>query len=80
MCHECGDEEEEEFNINMLPEHEREEFIEFASIQFNTVIEKAAEHDILYELITEWPKAKQAMFSFAVVMENRLLNTEDEDN
>lgn len=81
MCHECGDEEDqEEFNINMLPEHERENFIEFAVDQFHSVIEKATQHDILFELITEWPQAKQAMFSFATVMENRALLDEDEEN
>jgi hypothetical protein len=76
MCHECDDDGQEEFNINMLPEDEREEFVEFASEQFHTVIEKASKHDILFELITEWPQAKQAMFTFATVMENKMLNDE----
>jgi hypothetical protein len=31
------------------------------------------EDDILFELITEWPAAKQAMFTFATVMEDKLL-------
>ena len=73
MCHECDDDGQEEFNINMLPEDEREDFVEFASEQFHTVIEKASQHDILFELITEWPQAKQAMFTFATVMENKML-------
>jgi hypothetical protein len=76
MCHECDDDGQEEFNINMLPEDEREEFVEFASKQFHTVIEKASKHDILFELITEWPQAKQVMFTFATVMENKMLNNE----
>jgi hypothetical protein len=74
MCHECDDDNQEEFNINMLPEDEREGFVEFASEQFRTVIEKASQHDILFELITEWPQAKQAMFTFTSVMENRLFD------
>ena len=31
MCHECGDEEQPEFIMDMIPEDEREEFMEFAS-------------------------------------------------
>jgi len=81
MCHACDDEgdprfEPEEFNLEMLPEEEREEFVVFASDQFRSVIEKASKNDILYELITEWPQAKQAMFTFTSVMENRLLDND----
>ena len=79
MCHECDDEgeEQQEFTLDMIPEEEREEFVEFASEQFRTVIEKASQKDILFELITEWPQAKQAMFTFTAVMENRLFNQEE---
>jgi predicted TIM-barrel fold metal-dependent hydrolase len=79
MCHECDDEgmEQEEFTLDMIPEEEREEFVEFASEQFRTVIEKASQHDILFELITEWSQAKQAMFTFTAVMENRMFNTDE---
>lgn len=80
MCHECDDEEPEEFNINMLPEHEREEFLEYAVDKFHGVIEKATQHDILFELITEWPKMKQAMFTVASVMESSALRDDKEDN
>jgi hypothetical protein len=75
MCHECGDEEQEdqEFTLNMIPEEEQEEFLDFAVDKFRKVMDKAIEHDILYELITEWPTQKQAMFTFATVMEDRLL-------
>jgi hypothetical protein len=79
MCYACDDEgdprfEPEEFNLEMLPEEEREEFVVFAADQFRSVIEKASQNDILYELITEWSQAKQAMFTFTSVMENRLLD------
>lgn len=74
MCHECGDDEEQqEFTLDMIPEEEREEFLDFAVEKFRKVMDKAIEHDILYELITEWPAPKQAMFTFATVMEDRLL-------
>jgi hypothetical protein len=75
MCHECDDEnmEQEEFNLNMIPEEEQEEFLDYAVDKFKKVMDKAIEHDILFELITEWPAAKQAMFTFATVMEDKLL-------
>jgi hypothetical protein len=75
MCHECDDEnmEREEFNLNMIPEEEQEEFLDYAVDKFKKVMDKAIEHDILFELITEWPAAKQAMFTFATVMEDKLL-------
>lgn len=80
MCHECGDDDElQEFSMDMIPEEEREDFITFAVDQFHSVIEKAAQHDVLFELITEWPQQKQALFTFAAVMENKLLQQE-EDN
>ena len=66
--------------MDMIPEEEREEFIEYAQDQFRAVIDKATQHDILYELITEWHPAKQAMFTFASVMEQRALAEEEEDN
>jgi hypothetical protein len=75
MCHECGDEEQEEleFSLDMIPEEEQEEFLDFAVDKFRKVMDKAIEHDILFELITEWPAPKQAMFTFATVMEDKLL-------
>jgi hypothetical protein len=77
MCHECDDEDSmpaEEFTIDMIPEEEREEFLDYAVDKFHKVIEKAVEHNILFSLITEWPEHKQAMFTFATVMEDRLFN------
>jgi hypothetical protein len=61
MCHECDDEnmEQEEFNLNMIPEEEQEEFLNYAVDKFKKVMDKAIEHDILFELITEWPAAKR---------------------
>ena len=78
MCHECDDEgiEEQEFTLDMIPEEEQEEFLDFAVDKFKKVMEKAIQHDILFELITEWPVQKQAMFTFATVMEDKLLGDE----
>ena len=75
MCHECDDEgmEQQEFTLDMIPEEEQEEFLDFAVDKFKKVMDKAINHDILFELITEWPVEKQAMFTFATVMEDRLL-------
>ena len=75
MCHECDDEgiEQQEFTLDMIPEEEREEFLDYAVDKFKKVMDKAVDHDILFELITEWPVQKQAMFTFATVMEDRLL-------
>jgi len=70
MCEACDDNEDINF-LEQIPEDEREEFFEFACTQFASVIDKAEEHNVLAELITEWPKAKQAAFAFAVVLENR---------
>ena len=79
MCHECDDEgiEPQEFTIDMIPEEEQEEFFMFAQDKFRKVMEKAIQHDILFELITEWPVEKQAMFTFATVMEDRLLDKDE---
>ena len=75
MCHECDDEgiEQQEFTLDMIPEEEREEFLDYAVDKFKKVMDKAVDHDILFELITQWPVQKQAMFTFATVMEARLL-------
>jgi hypothetical protein len=75
MCHECDDEEmgHEEFTLDMIPEEEREEFLDYAVDKFKKVMDKASKHDILFELITQWPAQKQAMFTFATIMEDRLL-------
>jgi hypothetical protein len=75
MCHECDDEEmgHEEFTLDMIPEEEREEFLDYAIDKFKKVMDKASKHDILFELITQWPAQKQAMFTFATIMEDKLL-------
>jgi hypothetical protein len=71
MCHECGDE-QEDFSLDMIPEAEREEFLDFACLQVSKVISKAEDEGFLYELITEWPKEKQLAFAVATVIKDRL--------
>ena len=63
----------EEFTLDMIPEEEREEFLDYAIDKFKKVMDKASKHDILFELITQWPTQKQAMFTFATIMEDKLL-------
>jgi hypothetical protein len=74
MCHECEDNgfDDEPFDLNMVPEAEREDFLDFACLQVSKVINKAEKEGFLYELITEWPKEKQLAFAVATVIQDRL--------
>ena len=73
MCHEYDDNEpEQQYTMDMIPEEEREEFITYACTQFENVIETAEGKDILYELITEWPREKQALFALTTFFEGKL--------
>lgn len=85
MCHECDDNEENMFEddyqqphaLQGIPEEEVEEFLEFASSKFASVIEEASNRDVLYELITEWPKAKQAAFTLSTIIQSKIF---EDDN
>ena len=84
MCQACednhSDDENTGININDIPEHEREEFFEYLGEQLNLVMDKAEKNDVLYDLITKWPKAKIVAFEMATVIENRVLMDEDNDD
>jgi hypothetical protein len=84
MCQACennhSDDEDTGMNINDIPEHEREEFFEYLGEQLNLVMDKAEKNDVLYDLITKWPKAKIVAFEMATVIENRVLMDEDNDD
>jgi len=86
MCQACEDNHSNdentasEMNINDIPEHEREEFFEYLGEQLKLVMDKAEEHDVLYDLITKWPKAKIVAFEMATVIENRVLTDENNDD
>jgi hypothetical protein len=81
MCHECEDDDEfmqqEEHPLDGIPEHEVEEFLTYASDKFAHVIKTAEKHDVLYELITEWPKAKQAAFTLSSIIQGQIF---EDDN
>jgi hypothetical protein len=78
MCHECYDEEQPEFSLEMIPEEDREDFLDFTCEQFGVVINAAVTNDILFELITEWPAEKQAMFTLASVLQGRVFGDNNE--
>jgi len=75
MCHACEDDGMDN-EMNGIPPEEMEDFIDFACIQVQAVIEKADQYGFLYELITEWPKQKQAAFALATILEKRVLEEE----
>jgi hypothetical protein len=77
MCLECNDVEYE--NINQIPPEEMEEFIDFACLQVSKIIDKAENKGFLYQLITEWPKEKQAAFALATILEDRLNSSWQEE-
>jgi hypothetical protein len=79
MCHQCDD---DGFDGEMsgIPAEEMEQFIDYACMQVLKIIHKAEDKGFLYELITEWPREKQAAFALATVLEGRLngiLNDEE---
>lgn len=76
MCHECDDDFYEDNNhegnfLDEIPEHEREDFFTFACEQFRNLINQADTRSLLYPLITEWSRDRQAAFTLACVMEQR---------
>lgn len=75
MCAECGDdffEDNDDDNfLNQIPEYEREEFFSYACEQFKYMIDQADTRNMLYPLITEWNRDRQAAYTMACVMEKR---------
>lgn len=80
MCIDCGDDffNEEDNFLNQIPEYEREEFFTFACQQFRYMIEQAENRNILYPLITEWNRDRQAAYTLACVMEQRAVEMKKE--
>lgn len=69
MCHECGDDyEENEFNINQLSPDELNSFADFACAKMALVIENAEANGVLHQLITEWSDQRIIQFELATVM------------
>lgn len=82
MCKACEHNEEEqepEFSIEMIPEEDREEFLDYAVEQFHNVIEKADSNGILYEIAAEWSRPRVAMYTMATIVEHRTMNATDEE-
>lgn len=76
MCQECGDDffddnDGEQNFLEQIPEYEREEFFTFACEQFRYMIDNADSRNMLYPLITEWNRDRQAAYTLACVMEQR---------
>jgi hypothetical protein len=83
MCEACHDDHEEENAdalFESLPESKKQEFYDYITSQMNLVMEKAENHGVLFELITEWSKEKQIAYEMATVIEDRVLNDKGEDD
>lgn len=86
MCHECGDDDESEFSsdaieqLQQMPEDVRNELISELQDHMNYIMEKAEENGFLFELITQWPRQKVAMYEAAVVMQRQVLRDEENYN
>ena len=81
MCQECDDQfdDNDESNfLNEIPEHEREDFFNFACEQFRYMIDQADQRNFLYQLATEWSRDRQAAFTLACVMEKRAESFKDD--
>jgi len=76
MCHECGDEYEDNTLNDMSPD-ELNEFAYYASDRMREVIEVAESHGILYELITEWSNARIVQFEIAALMGSSSINDQN---
>ena len=86
MCHACEHEDEGneiEFDpayvneLQELPPDIKEEYIGKITGLMGHVIERAESQGFLFEMITEWPRQKVAMYEAAIVMEKNIL---DDDN
>jgi hypothetical protein len=78
MCHECDDEYMDN-EMNMISPEEMEDFIDFACLQVSKAIDKAEDKGFLYQLITEWPRERQAAFALATILEERLNSSWQEE-
>jgi len=86
MCHECGDDEEPEFSseavdkLQEMPDDIRDEIISELQEHMNYIMEKAEQNGFLFELITQWPRQKVAMYEAAVVMQRHVMLDEEHNN
>jgi len=82
MCHECGDEEEEEVQfsadfineLQSLPPDMKEEVITDMQEALAYIMNKAETQGFLFEMITSWPRQKVAVYEAAIFMEKSILD------
>lgn len=60
-----------------LPDHEREEFIDYLGVQIQNVMTAAERDGQLFDLITNWSKRKIIAYQLAVIVANQI---SEEDN
>ena len=86
MCHACEHEDEgdnAQFDshyvdeLQSMPPDLKDELIGQITGLMSHVIERAEAQGFLFEMITEWPRQKVAMYEAAIVMEKNVL---DDDN
>ena len=83
MCHACEHEDEGDETafdpqyineLQELPPDIKEEFIGEIAGLMSHIIERAEAQGFLFEMITEWPRQKVAMYEAALVMEKNILD------
>jgi hypothetical protein len=83
MCHECEHEYERDEpafdpeyinQLQALPPDLKDKFIGEITGLMSHVIERAEAQGFLFEMITEWPRQKVAMYEAAIVMEKNILD------
>ena len=86
MCHACEHEDEGDNiqfdshyvdELQSMPPDLKDELIGQITGLMSHVIERAEAQGFLFEMITEWPRQKVAMYEAAIVMEKNILDDED---
>jgi len=82
MCHQCGDEYEDDVqfssefvdDLQALPPDVKESVINDMQASIAYIMDKAESQGFLFEMITSWPRTKVAMYEAAAVMEKNILD------
>jgi uncharacterized membrane-anchored protein YjiN (DUF445 family) len=86
MCQACDDlhddDNENEVNIEEvlkhLSEERKQEFYDYMVKQLGVVINAAESENVLFDLITQWPRDKQVAYEMATVIKDRVINDHDD--
>ena len=85
MCHECGDDNDDvQFSsdfvdeLNNMPADLKEHVISDLQSTMAYVMDKAESQNILFEMITSWPRIKIAMYEAAAMFEKDILEDTQE--